>query len=396
MTRKKVAIIGGGPAGLMAADTLAPFFDVSVYDKEKTLGRKFLVAGKGGFNLTNSVQSAELIDKYLPKGTLDTCLLGFDTQALQNWLLALNIPTYIGTSGRVFPEKGIKPIDVLNNIKQGVLAQGVQFYTEHTFTGFNAQHQPIIKHKEESFPIEADYCVFALGGASWPVTGSNGIWREAFEAIGVITLPFQSSNCGVNVQWPLHLQQYAGKPLKNIAISVNEKTIKGEALITEYGLEGNAIYPVIPAIREALNRDSQASLLIDLKPNNTIEELLQKTKGNTLKPKEYANVFNLSALQLAILKAYTSKETYVNANSFVHSLKSISIPVVSLRPLEEAISTVGGIAFDQLNPDFSLKQYPNLFITGEMMDWDAPTGGFLLQACFSTAHYAAKSIIVKT
>jgi len=396
MQQKQIIIIGGGPAGLMAADVLSATHDVCLYDKEKNVGQKFLLAGKGGFNITNSAQGEELISKYSPDGFMNKALSDFDTSALRQWLAAMNIPTFVGSSGRVFPEKGIMPIDVLNKIRTKLVNQGVQIHNEHEFVGFDNNRHVTLKHHEKEIIAEADYILFALGGASWPVTGSNGAWQPIFESMGIATSPFQSSNCGVNISWPEGFRQsHAGKPVKNIRLFTGDFEVRGEAVITDYGLEGNAVYPMVPSIRNMLNSKAPAYLHIDFKPLNPEAHLLMKIKGKTVTTKDYGRLFNLSPVQLALIKAFTDKDSFLSVPRFIASIKNLAIPVDSLRPLEEAISTIGGIRTEEVNDDFSLKKYPWIYVMGEMLDWDAPTGGFLIQGCFSMGHYAAHAIMGK-
>jgi len=395
MQKKRIAIIGGGPSGLMAADVLSPFHEVHVYEKEKGVGQKFLVAGKGGFNITNGLKGIELTKTYTPEYFLKEALLDFDSTAVREWLLQIGIPTFEGSSGRVFPEKGLTPADVISKLKQKLTGQGVEFHLKHAFTGFNADQNVIVKAGRKNVTIEADYYIFALGGASWPVTGSTGEWIKIFEKNKIHTLPFQSSNCGIHIFWPESIRvSHTGKPLKNIAITVNGVIRKGEALITDYGLEGNAIYPLIPEIRKLLSSNEPVHLIIDLKPFNSKEQLLQKVMGKTsAKTKNYAEIFNLDHVQLALIKSFTRKETFLSPTLFAASLKQIALPVQALRPVEEAISTIGGLDLNEMNADFSLKKLPNCFAIGEMLDWDAPTGGFLLQGCFSMGHWVARKIL---
>ncbi len=394
MERKRIAIIGGGPAGLIAADVLAPSCEVYLYEQGKTVGRKFLVAGQGGFNLTNEVESDPLKAMYAPPGFLDPALDAFGSTAMREWLRSFGIETYVGTSGRVFPTKGIKPIDVLNALRGRLIERGVHFHLEHTFVGFDPAANAIIEHAGERTSVMADATLFALGGASWPVTGSTGEWPTHFASLGFTLLPFRSSNCGVEVAWPkAFVQAHAGKPLKNIRISAGERSAFGEATITANGLEGNAVYPVVPGVRDALAANTSAELHIDLKPNNTTEQLLDKIAGK--EPKNYAEALNLDRAAFALLKAFTTKERFFSPFALAQDIKDLHVPVSALRPFEEAISTVGGIRNEDLAPDFSFKRYPNLFALGEMVDWDAPTGGFLLQGCFAMGHHAAQAILRK-
>lgn len=390
MHSKKIIIIGGGAAGLVAAERLSATCQVHVYEKGKTIGRKFLVAGNGGFNLTNAAVDKDLYTKYTEHPTLQQALQRFDSRAMRGWLEELGIPTFVGSSGRVFPEKGIKPIQVLQKIKDRLIEKGVQFHFNHEFIGFDAAQQPLIKHQEKTISLEADAYIFALGGASWSITGSNVNWLNYFEQIKVPTKAFEASNCGLEVNWKADFKEkHAGTPLKNIQISIGSKLIKGEALITDYGLEGNAIYPIVPAVRSALKTQTVTYIALDFKPNNSHQSLLGKIKGKRLKTKNYVYEFNLDKAQFALIKAFTTKEEYLAPERFVEAIKHLKIPVQALRPIEEAISTVGGIPLEALNTNFSLKQQANLFVIGEMLDWDAPTGGFLLQGCFSTAMLCA-------
>mgnify|MGYP000548410728 CR=1 FL=1 len=394
LPQKKIIIIGGGPAGMTAAIELSKHHNVHLYEKGKTLGRKFLVAGKGGFNLSNNVIGTDLLSKYSPEEFLNNILLNFDTKATKTWLYDLGIPTYVGSSGRIFPEKGIKPIEVLNAFKNKIISQGGKIHYEHEFKSFDSKKINFLK-EGKIIHVEYDYCVFALGGGSWSVTGSKGDWLQSFEENNIKTLPFEASNCGLEVDFNnKEINNFIGTPLKNIQINCNGKTIKGEAVISKYGLEGNAIYPISSIAREALHTNSNAFLEIDLKPFNTEEELLTKITETTL-PKNYRYIFNLNKSQIALIKSFTNKETYLNPLAFSKTLKRIKIPILKLRPVEEAISTVGGISLDELNNDLSLKKMPHIYITGEMFDWDTITGGYLLQGCFSTAMYASKHIHLK-
>lgn len=370
----------------MAADTLAPHAEVDLYEHGKQIGRKFLVAGQGGFNLTNNVEGADLTGHYFPPGFMDRALGAFGTKDLRDWMAEMELETFVGTSGRVFPTKGIKPIDVLARIRDRLLQRGVRVRTEHAFTGFDRNGLVQMENRDGPLTLEADRVIFALGGASWPVTGSTGIWPSLFADLGIPTEPFQASNCGVEIAWPADfLRTHEGKPLKNIRISAAGMDALGEATITRHGLEGNAIYPVVRAFREGATE-----LRIDLKPDSPVERLIERIGAK--EPRNFAAAIHLNRTQLALLKAFTPKEVSASARLFAQQVKQLLLPVSGLRPIGEAISTVGGIPTEELNPDFSFKRHPHLFAIGEMVNWDAPTGGFLLQGCFAMGRYAGKAI----
>lgn len=392
MPKKTISIIGGGAAGLTAAYFLSEHFDVQIYEKEKKVGQKFLVAGKGGFNLTNSLTGTQLANKYTPKNILKEAILNFDSTHTREWLAKLGIETFIGTSGRVFSAKKHKPYEVLKSLKHELKKGNVEVHTNHKFNGFDKNGYPLIKNENEEFSLKSDFYIFALGGASWPNTGSDGKWLIHFEKLGVELNKFQPSNCGVNIKWPKNILDYhVGKPLKNIRTRVYTKKYRGEAVITDYGLEGNAIYAVIPELRTVNNYDD-AYLVIDFKPNNEQYDLFKKIKNKKVSSESYKKNLNLNSTHLAVLKSFINKDDFNLPNIFTKKVKNLKLKIESIRPIEEAISTVGGISASELNPDFSLKKYSRFYIIGEMADWDAPTGGFLLQGCFSMGYTAAHSI----
>jgi uncharacterized flavoprotein (TIGR03862 family) len=393
MFSKKVIIIGGGPSALIAADFLAEQCKVEIYEKENNVGQKFLVAGKGGFNLTNSLTGKSLANKYSPSNFLTEAILNFDSSSTRKWLLDKGIETFIGTSGRTFSKKKYKPIQVLDAIKHSLEVKNVNIFTNCKFSGFDQKAKPVILNKSKKYFLSADYFIFGLGGASWSITGSDGKWLDQFKDFGIKTKPFQSSNCGLNINWESNiLEHHIGKPLKNIAIKSGQDTFKGEAVVTKYGLEGNAVYQIIPHIRD--HQDSkERNILIDLKPNNTKLDLNLKLKNQPINSSSYKKLLNLNSTKMALIKSVMCRDHFLIPNKFVEQVKNLKLRINSLRPIDEAISTVGGIYVGELNPNFSLKKYPNIFTIGEMVDWDAPTGGFLLQGCFSMGHFAARAIL---
>lgn len=391
-----MAIIGGGSAALFLAAFLdEQLFEVHIYEQNKTLGRKFLVAGDGGFNLTHGEAMETFVQNYTPDGFLKKILLEFDNAYFQKWLAEIGVPTFVGSSKRIFPEKGIKPIAVLNAILKKLEEKGVQIHTEQTWSGWNAKKAPIINGKAIAKP---DYTVFALGGGSWKVTGSDGNWLDTFAALGIETLPFQSSNCGFGIDWPSKIvPKHEGAPLKNISISCGEDRKKGEVVITKFGLEGNAIYALSPQIRSMLASDKKAAITLDVKPTTPLAILEQKIKDS--KQRNTTEILRqdlkLSAPQLALVKTFVSKEAYIDQSLLAQSLKKIPLVITGMAPTDEAISTTGGIAWEALGKNFQLKKNRNQYCIGEMLDWDAPTGGYLLQACFSMGAELAKQLNLK-
>lgn len=386
--------MGGGPAGLMAAWSLAGDFEVHLFEKEKRCGQKLLVAGKGGLNLSKNLPFDQFVSHYTPSEFMVKAIQNFGPQELQKWLAEMNIPTFVGSSGKVFPEKGITPADVLNVILNELLRKGVILHLRHRLISFAPDMTFTFDGPEGLVERNADFAVFAFGGASWPQTGSDAKWVDFMHTSGIKTNAFQPSNCGINISWPDSIKlHYEGKPLKNIDIYVGGHQSRGEALITAYGLEGSAVYGIVPALRNKIQRGENLSVFLDLKPFNTLESLSDKLTVNTqFSTKAYSRLFHLDGLQMALLKTFTDKKTFQQPFQFARSLKSLEIPVHSLQGIGKAISSAGGLDLAEINPDFSLKKHPEIFVAGEMLDWDAPTGGFLLQACFAGGRFVADEI----
>ena len=388
--KKRIAIIGGGPSAfLLAAFLDTTKFEVTIYEKNKTAGRKFLVAGKGGFNLTHSEPIEKLINRYTPSDFLKNAITNFSNSDFRIWLEQIGIPTYIGSSKRVYPEEGIKPIEVLNAILKHLKEKGIIFKYEHTFSGWDSTSNPIIN----SLATQTDYTIFSLGGASWKVTGSEGNWLTPFSKKGINTKPFLASNCGYQIDWePQFIKNHEGTPLKNISISCNNHVQKGEAVITTFGLEGNAIYGLSPQIREQLKTNLKAIIYIDLKPSISLENIQSKIKLS--KNKNTTQILKkdlkLSIAQIDLLKTYLSKDAYLNNSSLAENIKHFPLTILNTATIDEAISTVGGIDLSAITENFELKNLPNQFCIGEMIDWDAPTGGYLLQGCSSIGAYVGK------
>lgn len=391
--KKTVAIIGGGPAAMMTAACLdKERFSVTIYEKNKTLGRKFLVAGKGGFNLTHSEDIEAFVQRYLPGSLLTAPLHNFHNQNLRDWLEQIGIPTFIGSSKRVYPEEGIKPIEVLKAILEHLDAKGVNIRTEMEWQDWGEDHSLIFTSETVARP---DITVFALGGASWKITGSDGSWLDTFARKKIKTIPFEAANCAFGLDWPISfLSTHEGRPLKNISLSTYGKTQAGEVVITKFGLEGNAIYALSPFIQSELKTKGYATIFLDLKPMLTKQEIFDRLidykKKNTTQT--LRRIIKLDATQLDLLKASLTREQYLDSASLSNFIKSLPIQITKSAPIDQAISTSGGIAVKALKPSFELKKMQNTYCIGEMIDWFAPTGGFLLQACFSMGVFAAQQI----
>jgi uncharacterized flavoprotein (TIGR03862 family) len=387
--KKSVAIIGGGPSAfLLAAFLDKEKFTVTIYEKNKTSGRKFLVAGKGGFNLTHSEPIDQLIHRYTTKGFLTNALLLFTNDDFRNWMCQIGIPTYVGSSKRVYPKKGIKPIEVLQTILKNLKEKGVVMKHEHTFSDWDIHHNPIINNQS----IITDFTVFSLGGGSWKVTGSDGNWLDTFSKKGIPTKAFHASNCGYQIDWkPDFIKKNEGTPLKNITVSCHQVTQKGEAVITKFGLEGNAIYGLSPQIRKQLTEHSKARIYIDFKPTLTLEKVHYKITSSSDKNRTQIlkKELKLSTSQIDLLKIYLSKESYLDAAVLSKNIKKFPLEITGTATMDESISTVGGIDSSAISEHFEFKNLQNQFCMGEMLDWDAPTGGYLLQACASMGVFIA-------
>jgi len=393
-----LSIIGGGPAGLRAAEVAAQSgMKVTLFDAKPSVGRKFLIAGKGGLNLTHSETLERFVKRYSSQGTKESywtsLLSGFDNTALRSWAENLGIETFIGTSGRVFP-KEFKAAPLLRRWVERLRAQGVHFLTNHKLVG-------IIKH-DDRFTLEfqqhhdkttivTDAVILALGGGSWPETGSTGEWVSLLQGLGIAITPLTSANCGWEVTWnPDIIQETEGLPLKNIEVTAGEKTIAGELLITRYGLEGGALYQLGATLRSL----EKPSLILDLKPSFTAEELalkIQHTSGDLLDVARES--WKLSPAGVSLLRHFNDHHSINSPLGLAKAAKRITIPLTKPRPLSEAISSAGGVPFSELDDSLMMKRLPGLFVAGEMMDWEAPTGGYLLQGCFATGTRAAKGAI---
>jgi uncharacterized flavoprotein (TIGR03862 family) len=393
-----VAVVGGGPAGLLAAQHLAEAgYRVQVFEQKATVGRKFLVAGHGGFNLSNSEDPATFASHYgSASGFFDKALAYFSPADMRRWAADLGIATFVGTSGRVFPEAQHTPADLLRAWLHRLRELGVELNVRHRWLGFVGETglRLLDERTNEEFTLAPAATLLALGGASWPQTGSDGHWTRLLANIGVQSQPFAPSNCGAEVVWSAFFKEKVGRaPLKNIALSCGGQTVRGELMLTDYGVEGTPVYALTPALRAALAAGGPTPLLLNLKPDlapDEIQRRLARRRAGTSLPAFLASALHLKPPVPTLLRELTGP-TSAPADLF-SNLTALPIPVVGLRPLAEAISSAGGVGFAEVDAQLMLRRRPGTFVAGEMLDWEAPTGGYLLQGCFSTGAWAARAI----
>ena len=385
MNVDQIIIIGAGPAGLMAAQQLAlKGFEVHVYEQNKAAARKFLVAGNGGFNLTHSEELESFVQKYEAEEIQDI-VRSFDNQKVIQWLGDLGITTYVGSSGKIFPTKNFKPIQVLKAWLDCLEQLGVTIHYDHTFLNFD-DATVYLKNNGEDISLEYSKLILAMGGGSWKKTGSDAKWVETLSNKKIEITPLQSANSGYNTEVKFH--QLQGQYLKNIKVSFQENHKIGEVVFTKYGIEGSPIYYMNRFTRK---HDFPVTINIDLKPNLLEDEILEQLKGGGKISLVLKRNLKLSTTAINLLKTL-EKESYLDIKNLAKTIKKFPIEVLSFRPIDEVISTAGGVAFSELNSNLELKKFPNVYCAGEMIDWEAPTGGYLLQACFSTGFWVGNSI----
>ncbi len=390
-----VAIIGGGPAGLMAAEVLSQAgIRVDVYDGMPSVGRKFLLAGVGGMNITHSEAYPAFLSRYAERAPQIAPLLrAFDADALCQWIHDLGIETFIGSSGRVFPTD-MKAAPLLRAWLKRLRDSGVVIHTRHRWLGWDASGALRIASPEGEISVNPDATLLALGGGSWSRLGSDGAWMLPLEQRGVDLAPLQPSNCGFEVQaWSeLMVSKFAGAPLKNIAIGLNDDIPRlGECVITATGIEGSLIYALSAPIREEINRYGAAVIHIDLLPGRPVDKLqaaLSKPRGSRSMAKHLHSQVGIDGVKAALLRELTDAETFADPALLARAIKALPLTLVKTRPLDEAISSAGGVRFEAMDERLMLKALPGVFCAGEMLDWEAPTGGYLLTGCFASGRAA--------
>jgi uncharacterized flavoprotein (TIGR03862 family) len=390
-----IAVIGAGPAGLMGAEILsAAGLKVTVYDRMPSVARKLLIAGRGGLNLTHS----EPLDRFKARygaaaARLAPIIETFPPQALIAWAEGLGQPTFVGSSGRIFP-KSLKASPLLRAWLARLAAQGVQINTRHDWQDWNETGDLVFANDTTA---RADATILALGGASWPRLGSSGTWADVLTKHGVPITPLRPANMGFTVDWSEPFRRFEGEPLKGIALTFNGRTIRGEAMITKTGIEGGAIYALSADLRGALSGQGRATPTIDLRPDMPLRDLITKLsrpRGGDSMSNFLRKTINLAPVGINLLReAHDTLST--DAATLATQIKAVPITLTGAQSINRAISTAGGIKLEALDDDLMLRAMPNVYAVGEMLDWEAPTGGYLLQATFATAVHAARAILRK-
>ena len=399
---KNVAIIGAGPAGLMAAEVLAQGGAyVTVYDAMPSAGRKFLMAGRGGLNLTHSEPLPQFLARYREATPhLKAAIEAFPPSALRDWSEALGQETFVGSSGRVFP-KAFKASPLLRAWLRRLDSQGVRLVLRHRWTGWDEQGCLSFETLDGPHVVETSATVLALGGASWPRLGSDGTWVETLVAKGVKMLPLRPANSGFIVAWSdIFRDRFEGQPLKGVALTLGAHSVRGEAVVTRTGIEGGAVYALSADLREAIIRSGQVTLHVALRPDLETKDLIAKLsapKGKQSLSNFLRKAVGLSPVAIGLLqeaaKASGTSLASLSPDDLARLINAVPIELTGVAPMARAISTAGGIAFSEVDADFMLRRLPGVFAAGEMLDWEAPTGGYLLQASFATGAAAGRGAL---
>jgi len=393
--RPTASIVGGGPAGLIAAETLAgDGFAVTVFEHKPSVGRKFLLAGRGGLNLTHTESFDEFVAHYDATGWVAPLLAAFGPDDLRTWCASLGEDTFVGSSGRVFPAS-FRATPLLRAWLRRLDEVGVDFATRHRWRGWSdgGAHRFAAPDGVE-FDVHHDVTVMALGGASWPRVGSDGGWVPIFEAAGISVTSLRPANAGVVVGWSAEFaDRFAGQPLKNVAVSVGPVTVRGDAMVTTSGLEGGPVYGVGREVRAELDESGNCTLTIDLHPDQSTTQLTDRLARR--RPKDSVTTWlrrslGLHLVAVNLLRESTRGRLPDEPAAMAELVKAVPVAVARSMSIDRAISTAGGVALDELDTDLMLRRRPGTFVAGEMIDWDAPTGGYLLQASFSSGVVAAR------
>jgi len=395
---KTVAVVGGGPAGLMAAEVIsARSVKVDLYDSMPSVGRKLLMAGKSGLNITHSDLFDVFVTRYGKRQMqIEPMLKNFGAKELREWVHSFGIETFVGTSGRVFPT-GMKASPLLRAWINRLNASNVTFHLRHKWTGFLPDSSLRFVTPDGKVTVKSDAVVLALGGGSWSKLGSDGAWVPWLKQAGAEVKPFRPANCGFDVEWSEYFRdKYNGHPIKSVILSFGEFRQQGEFIVTEEGVEGGLIYAASAMMRDEIYANGKAIMHLDLKPDRTLEWLVDKLsrpRGKRSLASYLEKSLGIHSVKAGLLREFVSKEDFMNAERLAGFIKALPVPLVRPSPLDEAISSAGGVTFESLDEQLMLKSMPGIFCAGEMLDWEAPTGGYLLTACFSSGYAAGLGVV---
>jgi uncharacterized flavoprotein (TIGR03862 family) len=388
MTAPAVAVIGGGPAGLMAAEAaVRRGATVELFDAMPSVGRKFLMAGKSGLNLTHAEPLPEFLGRFgRHRDRLEPIIADFDPAAIRAWAEGLGIETFVGSSGRVFPTD-FKAAPLLRAWLRRLRVTGVRFHVRHHWTGWNDAGQLAFDTPDGQAVRSADATILALGGASWPKLGSDGGWVEPLRSRGVAVAPLLPANCGFDVGWSDHIRErFAGQPVKPVMLSAGGESHRGEFVVTANGVEGSGIYPLSARLRDEIAAHGAATLTIDLLPDYSPDRLaaaLRQPRGSRSLAEHLRRTVGITGVKAGLLRELSEPDVLADPAALARALKSLALPLKSARPIAEAISSAGGIAWESLSESLMLKAIPGTFAAGEMLDWEVTTGGYLLTACLA-------------
>ncbi|MBX3706604.1 MAG: TIGR03862 family flavoprotein [Pseudomonadales bacterium] len=390
--RPRVAIVGAGPAGLAAAEVLCGHADVRVFDARPSAARKFLLAGKSGLNLTHGEPFDAFLARFgAARGRLAAALRALPPTAIRAWSHALGIETFVGSSRRVFPTV-MKASPLLRAWLGRLTGAGVTFHFRHRWTGWDGADALVFDTPEGPARFKADATVLALGGASWPRLGSDGAWTDLLAARGVRVHPLRPANCGFDCAWRAPMQErFAGTPVKSVAIGFGHARVRGDFIVTRHGIEGSAVYALSAPLRDALEHAGSVALMVDLLPDTTLERLAQalaRPRGKASLATHLRRAAGLAPVKVALLHEAHGRALPRDPLALARQIKSLPLTLLSTRPIAEAISSAGGVDLDELDAHFMLHRLPGTFAAGEMLDWEAPTGGYLLSACLATGRAA--------